>query len=163
MERIRNINIDIIKCLAVFFVLCVHFFLNNNFYQTTVTCPRMLIMVGMRTAFMTCVPLFLIVSGFLLWQKELSIKYYYGLKKIIFPYLILTVITAGVKILLQQYGIFTDINMTLSGFLNGLFEFNLIDYAWYVEMYIGLFLIIPFINKTLNNIRCVCGGGGKQT
>lgn len=29
----RNINIDLIKCIAVFSVISVHFFLNNGFYD----------------------------------------------------------------------------------------------------------------------------------
>lgn len=141
----RNINIDIIKCLAIFFVISVHFFLNNNFYNTTINCPRMYVMVAMRTFFMMCVPLFILITGYLMNKKEFSAKYYIGLSKIIFPYIILTIITLIAKIFLCKYGIFPKGSFLY--YLKDFCRFNLIEYAWYVEMYIGLYLLIPFVNK----------------
>ena len=141
----RNINIDIIKCLAIFFVISVHFFLNNNFYNTTINCPRMYVMVAMRTFFMMCVPLFILITGYLMNKKEFSAKYYIGLNKIILPYIILTIITLIAKIFLCKYGIFPKGSFLY--YLKDFCRFNLIEYAWYVEMYIGLYLLIPFVNK----------------
>lgn len=65
----RNINIDFIKVCAVFFVISIHFFLNTGFYKTNISCPRMYIMVGMRTFFMMCVPLFILITGYLMNKK----------------------------------------------------------------------------------------------
>lgn len=49
LKKQRNINLDIIRCVAVFFVISVHFFLNNGFYSEIVVGKRMYIMVMMRT------------------------------------------------------------------------------------------------------------------
>lgn len=141
----RNLNIDIIKFMAIFFVVSVHFFLNNNFYQTTITCPRMYIMCIMRTFFMMCVPLFIIITGYLMNKKELSLKYYIGIKPILLPYLIITIITMIAIKLLIPFGIFQPSH--LKHIFNNIIDFKLIGYGWYVDMYIGLFLLIPFINK----------------
>ena len=147
----RNYNIDIIKSLAVFFVIAVHFFYNSSFYYETVNNLSMYIMVTMRTVFMMSVPLFLICTGYLMNKKEFSAKYYLGIKKILIPYFFITFVTFIVKILSESYHIFpyqTNIEMW-KDFLN----FRLIGYAWFVDVYVGLFLLIPFINKVLDKIE----------
>ena len=73
----RNINIDLIKCIAVFSVLSVHFFKNTDFYNKTIT-NSLYLGVFFRTLFMICVPLFLITTGYLMKNKELNKKYYFG-------------------------------------------------------------------------------------
>lgn len=49
--RKRNINIDLIKCIAVFSVISVHFFLNSGFYSKIIT-DKMYIAIIFRTLFM---------------------------------------------------------------------------------------------------------------
>ena len=147
MGIIRNINIDIVKTLAVFFVLSVHFFLNNNFYSTVIDCPRMYIMCFMRTFFMMCVPLFLLITGFLMNKKEFSAKYYKGLNRVISPYIIISIITLIAEIFLSKYGIFTLDKW--NHYLNDFIDFHIVGYGWYVDMYIGLFLLIPFLNQCM--------------
>lgn len=72
MMKKRNINLDIIRSIAVFSVLSVHFFLNNGFYTEIIKGKRMFVMFTMRTAFMICVPLFAILTGYLMNKKILS-------------------------------------------------------------------------------------------
>lgn len=144
--KVRNINVDIIKCIAVFLVVSVHFFLNNGFYKTTISCPRMYVMVCIRTFSMMCVPLFLLITGFLMNKKEFSKKFYFGLKRILIPYTIISLFTLIIRVLLRDYSFFKDVN-----YFTGFLDFNLIGYAWYVDMYIGLFLLIPFINKMFSD------------
>lgn len=40
----RNYNLDLIRCVAVIFVISVHFFLNSGFYDIICVGKRMLIM-----------------------------------------------------------------------------------------------------------------------
>ncbi len=77
MMKKRNINLDIIRSIAVFSVLSVHFFLNNGFYTEIIKGKRMFVMFTMRTAFMICVPLFAILTGYLMNKKILSKTYYF--------------------------------------------------------------------------------------
>lgn len=84
--RNRNINIDLIKCIAVFSVISVHFFANTGFYDKTISGNDMYIAVFFRTLFMICVPLFIITTGYLMKNKILSKKYYLGAVRVIIIY-----------------------------------------------------------------------------
>ena len=84
----RNVNIDLIKCIAVFSVISVHFFLNTDFYNRTIINTNMYIAVLFRTLFMICVPLFMITTGYLMKNKMLSKKYYLGINRVLIIYLL---------------------------------------------------------------------------
>lgn len=77
----RNYNLDLIRSVAVIFVLSVHFFLNSGFYGIICEGEKMFVMCVLRTSFITCVPLFLMLTGYLMCKKELSLKYFKGIKK----------------------------------------------------------------------------------
>lgn len=140
MKKQRNVNVDIIRCVAVFSVISVHFFLNNGFYQETVQGKRMYVMVLMRTAFMVCVPLFMMLTGYLMCGKELSVKYYRGIRKTLCIYVMASLACLLFKVFYRKQEI-----SAVQGLL-GILNFTAADYSWYVEMYIGLFLLIPFLN-----------------
>ena len=142
----RDISADIIRCLAFFFVVSVHFFLNNGFYSQTVVGKRMLVMVIMRALFIICVPLFLTLSGYLLCKKELSIKYYTRITNIIFTYILSS-------LLCMSYSMFfLHEELSVKTIILRVLDFTGAPYSWYVEMYLGLFLLIPFLNILYNNI-----------
>ncbi len=137
----RNINIDLIRVLAIFCVISVHFFYNNGFYETPVVGMKMYLMVGMRTLFMICVPLFMMISGYLMSVKvllPLQKSYYLHLMKVIGPYVIITLFILIFRIF------FLNHHLTLSDVFLNIFGYK--QYAWYVNMYIGLYLLLPFLN-----------------
>lgn len=142
----RDISADIIRCLALFFVVSVHFLLNNGFYAETVASKRMFVMTVMRTVFIICVPLFITLSGYLLSKKELSGKYYKRITKII-----LTYILASVACMVYSV-VFLHQELTIKMMILKILDFSGAPYSWYIEMYMGLFLIIPFLNILYNNI-----------
>ena len=148
----RNLNIDIIKCIALFFVVCGHYYLYSNFYNLPVNGIRMFILVILRSLFVACIPIFLMISGYLLYKKDITAdisSYYNKLKKILLPYFIISIFTAVAITISAKYGN----NFYNGNIIKSFFNFNLIGYSWYYEMYIGLFLIIPFINKMLTNFK----------
>ena len=65
----RNSGIDIVKSIAIIFVICVHFFLNTKFYETNILGSNMFLQVIIRWLTFICVPLFLITTGFLQAKK----------------------------------------------------------------------------------------------
>ena len=142
----RSIAADIIRCLAFFFVVSVHFLLNNGFYSQIVEGERMLAMTLMRALFIICVPLFIMLSGYLLRKKELSKKYYARISKIIITYLLASVVCVLYSVF------FLNQEFTLSDVLLKILNFSAAPYSWYIEMYLGLFLLIPFLNILYNNI-----------
>lgn len=142
----RNLNLDLIKCVAVFTVLSVHFFLNNGFYKLPIVGINMYVAVVFRTLFMVCVPLFMIATGYLMKNKKLSKKYYFGVAKVINIYLLASIVYF-------TYNIFyNNLDFTYKDIIKKILYFD-IGYSWYVEMYIGLFLLIPFINLIYNNLQ----------
>ena len=86
----RDTSLDILRIIAVFTVLSVHFFLHNGFYNQTIEGKPMYVAVVMRTLFSVCVPLFMLLTGYLMSKKELSKKYYSGITKTLGVYVIST-------------------------------------------------------------------------
>lgn len=84
----RNINIDLIKCIAVFSVISVHFFANAGLYKNIINSTNMYVGIIFRTLFMICVPLFIITTGYLMKNKILSKKYYLGVLRVLIIYLL---------------------------------------------------------------------------
>ena len=84
MEKVkRDLRLDIIRLFALFCVVGVHYFLNSNFYVTPVAGIKMYVMAIFRSFFIICVPLFIMLTGYLMNKKELSKKYYKGIIKIL--------------------------------------------------------------------------------
>ena len=80
----RNINLDLIRCLAIFCVISIHFLLNTGFYFIKMNSFLAYVLLFFRTFFMICVPLFILLTGYLMNQKKLSKKYYLGIVKVLF-------------------------------------------------------------------------------
>lgn len=136
----RNTGLDIIRCVALLCVISTHFFLYTDFYQEIVSGPFMLAMVILRSSFMICVPLFMMLSGYLIHTKDISLRYYLKLTRIIFVYVAASIFCG----LYSRY--FLHTGLSYASMILNIFAFRTADYAWYIEMYIGLFLMIPFLN-----------------
>lgn len=142
----RNINIDFVKCLAVFFVISVHFFLNNGFYDKIIEGRTMYVFIIMRSLFMICVPLFLVTTGYLMKNKKLEKEYYIKINKTLSIYIISTIMIIIYQIVYLKY------HLSLKTIIREILEFD-IGYCWYIKMYIGLYILIPFINLIYNNLK----------
>lgn len=147
MKKERNLNADLIRCTAVFSVISVHFLKNNGFYSTPVEGWDMLLMCMFRSLFMTCVPMFLLLTGFLMWKKELSARYYKGIIKTLEIYVLVSIAD-----LLFKYAVLGE-TVTVWSAVRQILAFKAANYSWYIEMYIGLFLLIPFLNLTYHGLK----------
>lgn len=145
----RDANLDLIRCVATLMVVSVHFFLNTTFYDLPIDNWQMIVMVFLRVLFIPCVPLFLILSGYLMKNKKLSYRYYTQLAKVLVIY-----IQASVVIYLFRVFIFHEKLSIWEGIM-GIFDYSTAPYAWYIEMYLALYLLIPFLNKMWNSCRSV--------
>lgn len=148
MEKKRNINLDIIRIFALITVMSVHFFLNSEFYTTIIEAKkRFFFMVSIREFFMVCVPLFLILTGYLNNKKKLEAKYY----KSIIPRVLVVII---INVILYYFNVYYNgYSYDPKQTINFLFHYNNGSYSWYVNMYFGLFLLIPFLNLIYNNLE----------
>ena len=142
----RNIGMDMLRGIALFSVIGVHFFRSAGFYKEIISGPRMAVMVLMRSSFMVCVPLFLMLSGYLLNGKKLSAAYYLRIVRILFIYVVASICCILYRIYIRKEG------LSFSVAVLGLLNFSSAPYSWYIEMYIGLFLLIPFLNILYNGL-----------
>ncbi len=142
----RNIGADVIRCLAFFSVVSVHFIGRIGFSENVVEGEKMFLLTFLRAFFIICVPLFMMLSGYLMLNKKAELNYY---KKIGKTYL--TYALASLCCIVYS-AIFLNSQWSLKRIIFYILGFKAAPYAWYVEMYLGLFLIIPFLNILYNNI-----------
>lgn len=144
MKRIAGL--DIIKALAAFFVVSVHFLLNTNFYEMKLHGYGMIILTALRHFLLTCVPLFLLSTGYLNRNKEPNKDYYKGITKVLISYFFIAVIC----IIARKF--YFGEEQRIFSWIASIFNFSANGYAWYIEMYIGLFLLIPYLNKLYKSL-----------
>ncbi len=140
-KSLRHYNIDIARIVAMFLVVSVHFFLWNGFYSIKMEGAGALIMSVLRTISMSCVPMFLLISGYLLADRNyfpVKIEYYRKLIDLLGMYLVCTAILLVFRIFILKE------DFSVKDVVINIFSFS--QYSWYVAMYAGLFLIIPFLN-----------------
>lgn len=136
----RFAGIDIVKITACFLVVSIHFFLNSGFYTMPIT-PRVgTVAIYGRWIAYNSVPLFMITTGFLMKNKKLSGKYYLGAVRVLCIYIVISLIC----VIFNKC--FFHLEYTGWQIIRGLFMYSDAKYAWYVEYYFTIFLLIPFLN-----------------
>jgi surface polysaccharide O-acyltransferase-like enzyme len=141
----RKEDLDILRVIAIIFVLSVHGLSYIGFYEHRFSGGVMFILSVVRTLFITCVPLFLIITGALHNEDNYNKKFFVRLIKIIIIYTI-------AAILCSIFNIVKD-KITVKTILINYFSFKAAPYGWYVGMYMGLYLMIPFLNKAWNGFE----------
>lgn len=146
-EKPYYAGIDIVKIFAVFSVIGVHFFLNSGFYSIALNENKYIPFLVLRYIFYNCVPLFMISTGYLMRNKKFSLGYYKGIIKIIVIYLFISFIC--IKFSAVHYGsVYTKWTI-----LKGMLTYTNDGYSWYVNYYLSLFVIIPFLNSAFNGLQ----------
>ena len=133
----RTASLDIARLSALFCVISLHFFLYNGFYGEPCTGWKMYLLTLLRCSFMVCIPLFLLLTGYLLGGRRFTKKHYLGIDKTLGVYLLCAVICVAMKKYYFEMPEVTWFNV---------FDFTGCTYGWYVEMYLGLYLMIPLLN-----------------
>lgn len=142
----RNLNLDLIRCVALLMVPIMHALDHTGLYDQQLYGVANQFMIAVKTLFTSCIPLYVMLSGYLCNRKTLSARYYLGLIRILGVYLI-----CGVACLVfeQCSGI---AHRSLTEMISALVNFSCSDYAWYIMMYFGLFLMIPFLNMAYHGL-----------
>lgn len=146
----RDAGLDRTRILAFFLVVSVHFFIGTGFYDNPVQGEKMYIMTAIRTLSMSCVPLFMLITGFLTRNTatELSPRGYLAYCGKLRRHLLTYVIAAlFVNCFLYLVSAQTD----FFAVINNIFGFA--QYGWYFEMYLGLFAIIPFLARLFGTLE----------
>lgn len=140
MTKERDFGLDLTRAAAAVLVMSVHFFMNTGYYNFPIDGPVMVLAAVLRMVCMVCVPLFLLLTGYLCSGRGWSPGYYRRLLPVLLIYGL-----AGIACMAYRT-VWGGEEITLLDGIRRLLEFSAAPYAWYVEMYIGLFLLIPFVN-----------------
>lgn len=156
----RNFGLDLIKVLAMIFVPCLHFFLYNGHYYYYVIGSEegrveFFAFTFIRDLLFICVPLFLMVSGALSYQRpaDLSKRHYVKITPIIVNSIIIGALTAWYLVATANPATAaTATDLTPYRLLQGIWSGTLPSYGWYVNMYVTLFVLMPVIDIAYNSL-----------
>lgn len=137
-------GLDLLRCLGLLFVCSIHFFLYNGFYYEPQMGAAMWAADSFRWLFFGCNGLFMMLTGYLMSQKEMTARYYLRLLPLLISYTLTCLISYPIRHFVQGE------HLTIWEWLQNFFSFS--NYAWYAEMYIGLILFSPILNLAL---RCM--------
>lgn len=138
MSKERDIKLDLIRSLAIIFVISVHSLGNSGFYNQPINGVPMFLSEVLRCLFITCVPLFLLLTGYINDNSQPSKGYYFKLLNVVIVYIICGMVC--------QLALVAIDHISIKQVIISFFDFSACPYAWYIEMYIGLYLLIPFLN-----------------
>lgn len=139
----RESGIDLVRITGMFFVLGVHQFLYNGFYYE----PQQGVLIWaadvFRWLFYCCNGIFMMLSGYLRSNKTDFRDCYRGLVPILIGYGLTCLVVYPAMDLSGE-------KLSLFGWLSKFITFG--NYAWYLEMYLGLTLFSPVINLGLKQM-----------
>lgn len=142
----REAGIDLVRCLGLLFVTGLHAFLYNGFYSE-VQGISMWAANSFRWLFSGCNGLFMMLTGYLKTRKPLGKGYFRGLWTVLAGYALVCALSFPIRYFLlgekDGWLVWLERMVTFEG------------YAWYIEMYIGLMLLSPFINLALDRLETI--------
>ena len=141
----RECGIDILRCIALFLVTVLHSFKYNGFYGVAQNGIFVLFADSVRWLSYSCVGLFLLITGYLKSTKSINRKWFWDLIPILVSYLLTCCISFPIR------HFFLGDPLPLKDWIIKFLSFG--NYAWYVEMYIGLMLICPIVNLALEQLK----------
>lgn len=143
----RIINLDLVRIVAIILVFCEHFFYMSGFTYSNFYGLSTLIILPFFWLAHACIGIWVILSGYLCGKNKFNKKYLFKLCKILLGY----VFTSIIIILFSN--LVNNSNISIGDAISQILSFKVNSYVWYVEMYIGLFLLIPFLNILYNKLK----------
>lgn len=139
----RQTGLDIVRFIAVFSVPLIHFFGLSGYYSTNLEESKIFYFTMLRFFAVCAVPLFLMITGYFKINKTLSKAHYKAIIPVLLSHILITSIRLIVDYKYHQF----DVN--LEYILDKLLYF---EYGWYVKLYIGMLLLMPFLNLCYHNL-----------
>ena len=143
----REFGADLVRIAAGLLVLTVHFFLRNGFYYSEAGDLWGILACAVRIFAYSCVPLFMMLTGYLKCTKPWTKRYYLSLLPILTSYTLISLIHLLYKVLYE------GVRMPVWQWIEEFLSFQLANYSWYVGMYVGLFLFSPLLNLIWDGCR----------
>ena len=148
MKKERLVGPDILRTLAIVLVMLTHLINYNSAYflHTDLRTPTWTVTVFIRFTVILCVPIFLLLTGYFLSTRKPDRKHFTSIISVMVSWFILSVITN-----IAEWHFFAPTAISIPRAILNIFSFSY-GYTWYVEMYLCLFLVIPYINIALDNM-----------
>lgn len=146
----RRLHLEALRMLAIFFVVMNHTGYSGQLYYLLIhDRPVHWLLMGFSALHKTAVPLFLMVSGALLIDREESLAELFRRRVLRF---------ALVLLLFSLLGYLDEIGFRLSDFsalyfLTQLYSYRLVDAYWYLYCYLGFLLVLPFLRRLAPAMR----------
>lgn len=146
-ETKNEFGLDIIRIFAMFSVIALHYFLHSGYYDIAVSDPSTLLHTSFRSLFYECVPLFLILTGYLKRNAKFEGRHFVKLVPILLNSLLVSIITIVFKILYlhEKWPFLT--------WAKSVWTFNQPSYGWYANMYLALAVFMPLINGGYQSLK----------
>ena len=123
----------LVRTLACILVITVHYIIRQNYYGLPAEGLPYFMVTFIRWISQCCCPLFMILSGYFLCKRGINRKHYLGLFHLLRNYIVISII----------HLFYLGIEQVTIDKVKGLCNLN---EMWYINMYFGLFLLIPFLN-----------------
>lgn len=143
-EEKRIYGLDVIRFFAIIFVPSIHFMGLTGFYSAKLNGAEMFFATCTRWIFICCVPLFLTITGYFKHTKGITFSHYKSIFAVLATHIFITSIRLAVDF--KYHGI----ELTREYVLDKLVYF---EYGWYVKLYIGIMLLVPFFNLIWSSLK----------
>lgn len=147
--KIQRYNfIDVLRVLACFLVIVNHS--NSWIFTTTMPtpCPTWYISLTYFFVSKVAVPIFIMISGYTMLDR---IDSYKKIGQKVFR-AVMALLLFSVPYYLGQWQIGDRPFISVSDFLASVFQYPLTTAFWYMYMYIGLLIMLPFLQKMVANL-----------
>ena len=142
----RESGLDLLRCFATFLVVLGHSYLSNGYTITPQVGISMWLAGSFQLMGRCSVGIFLMLTGYLQWRKTDWRSCYRGLPTVLMSYFIVSAISIPIR-----HFVFGDVQ-SLTTWMQRLFGYGGAYYGWYVEVYVGLTLLTPFLNVGLKHL-----------
>lgn len=136
----RKIGMDVVRVVAVSLVILTHYIIRRGYYQTPVEGTGYFWATIVRYIALCCCPLFMILTGFFMYNRKVDKKHYSNLLHWFRNYCLLCII---VLFLWNESQVTRE---TIKSLVS-------LSRYWYINMYFGLFLLAPFLNAMWHSLE----------
>lgn len=136
----RDPSVDMIRCFAFMLVVTVHFCLRSGMREAPVVTWQMFLFCTIRSFSVSCVPIFIMLTGYLQKNKRPEASYFVKIIPVYTVYVLATLANIAFN---NIYGDDHDGPLYV---IMKILNFKGARYAWYVEMFLTLFLLTPYLN-----------------
>lgn len=143
MKKNRDSNIEMLRIIAMLFILFHHYALYNSLYNLDVSNMNKYIGIILFSLGKIGVNIFILITGYF------SIKKNFSIKKLIKLWLEVVFYSVGVTFVFAISG---KVQLNFKELIKFIFPISFNKY-WFITIYIILYTLMPFINRYVNKVN----------